>query len=67
MTWNGRLHNRPADDAWANGIELIYRKLQTILEAEGVTRIQAEGQLFDPNFHEAISQEPERRAWRAGT
>jgi molecular chaperone GrpE len=49
---------RPADLAWADGVELIYRKLQTILEAEGVKRIEAEGQMFDPNFHEAISQEP---------
>ncbi len=49
---------RPADLAWAEGIELIYRKWQSILEAEGVKRIEAEGQPFDPNFHEAISQEP---------
>jgi molecular chaperone GrpE len=49
---------RPADLAWAEGIELIYRKLQSILEAEGLKRIEAEGQMFDPNFHEAISQEP---------
>ncbi len=52
------LQNRPADDAWAGGIELIQRKLQAILEAEGVKRIDAEGLPFDPNFHEAISQEP---------
>jgi molecular chaperone GrpE len=49
---------RPADLPWADGIELIYRKLQTILENEGVKRIPAEGQPFDPNFHEAITQEP---------
>jgi molecular chaperone GrpE len=52
------LQNRPADDAWASGIELIARKLQNILEAEGVKRIMAEGVEFDPNFHEAISHEP---------
>jgi len=52
------LQNRPADDAWANGIELIVRKLQNMLESEGVKRIQAEGSEFDPNFHEAISHEP---------
>ncbi|MBI5964772.1 MAG: nucleotide exchange factor GrpE [Chloroflexi bacterium] len=52
------LQNRPADDAWASGIELIARKLQNILEAEGVKRIVAEGAAFDPNFHEAISHEP---------
>ena len=48
----------PADLAWADGIELIHRKLQDILAAEGLQRIQAEGQPFDPNFHEAITQEP---------
>ena len=49
---------RPADLAWAEGIDLIYRKWQTLLEGEGVTRIAAEGQPFDPNFHEAVTQEP---------
>lgn len=51
----------PTDDngaAWTEGLELIYRKLQGILEAEGIQRIEAEGQMFDPNFHEAISHEP---------
>ena len=51
------LQNRPADDAWANGIELITRKLQNILNSEGLKRIEAEGLPFDPNFHEAISHE----------
>ncbi|RJP50786.1 MAG: nucleotide exchange factor GrpE [Anaerolineaceae bacterium] len=52
------LQNRPDDDAWAGGIELIVRKLQTIIESEGVKRIEAKGAAFDPNFHEAISHEP---------
>jgi molecular chaperone GrpE len=52
------LQNRPANDAWAGGIDLIQRKLQAILEAEGITRIEAEGTPFDPNLHEALSQEP---------
>ena len=52
------LQNRPADNGWADGIELIARKLQNLLEAEGVKRIEAEGLEFDPNFHEAISHEP---------
>jgi len=51
------LQNRPADDAWANGIELIARKLQNILDSEGVKRIEAEGEEFNPHFHEAISHE----------
>jgi molecular chaperone GrpE len=46
-----------ASTEWAQGIELIYRKLLSLLEAEGVTKIEAEGQPFDPNLHEAISHE----------
>lgn len=55
------LNNRPKDGegaVWANGIELIYRKFLMSLEADGVKSMQAEGQMFDPNLHEAISQEP---------
>ena len=42
---------------WADGIELIYRKLQKILEAEGIVRMPAETEVFDPVRHEAISHE----------
>jgi molecular chaperone GrpE len=55
------LKNSPQDGEgvkWAAGIELIYRKLLNLLEAEGVTAMEAEGEEFDPNLHEAISQEP---------
>lgn len=53
------LKNRPAnvDAQWLEGIKLIYKKLMGILEAEGVKRIPAEGAMFDPNLHEAISHE----------
>ncbi len=53
------MQNRPADNAWANGIELIARKLQNMLAAEGLKRIEAEGVEFNPTFHEAISHEPD--------
>lgn len=52
--------NRPAEneaEAWADGIELIHVKLKAILEDEGVELILAEGDTFDPNFHEAITYE----------
>ena len=52
------LQNRPADDSWANGIELVARKFQNILDMEDVKKIEAKGKAFDPNFHEAISHEP---------
>jgi molecular chaperone GrpE len=53
------LQTKPSDSgAWTSGIELIQKKLVSILEAEGVKKIEAQGTLFDPNFHEAISHEP---------
>jgi molecular chaperone GrpE len=42
---------------WAAGIDLVYRKFVTALEAEGVKTMDAQGQAFDPNMHEAISHE----------
>ncbi len=42
---------------WAEGIDLIYRKFQNILENENVKRIPADEAEFDPNLHEAISHE----------
>ena len=54
------LKNCPSDGEggdWAKGIELIYRKLMTILDKEGVTPMKALGETFDPNLHEAISQD----------
>ena len=47
----------PAGAAWAHGIELIARKLLSILESEGVERIYQNKVQFDPNIHEAISGE----------
>jgi molecular chaperone GrpE len=54
------LSNRPQEGdgaAWANGVELVYRKFSAILEAEGVKPMEAEGAYFDPNLHEALSSE----------
>ena len=50
-------NNADSNHAWAEGIELIYQKLQAILASEGIEPIPAEGEIFDPNFHEAISYE----------
>ncbi|MBN2044511.1 MAG: nucleotide exchange factor GrpE [Anaerolineales bacterium] len=57
--FNRALQDRPTEGEageWANGMELIFRKMQTILESENVTLMQVEGEMFDPNLHEAISQ-----------
>lgn len=58
------MKDKPAADSsaevlhkWAEGLSLIHRKFQTTLEAENVTRIEALGQAFDPQLHEAITHE----------
>lgn len=47
-----------AHDAWIEGVRLVERKLRGVLESEGVTPIEAVGQPFDPNLHEAVAHEP---------
>jgi molecular chaperone GrpE len=53
----GALPADQADGEWANGFRLIQRKLQALLESEGVTTIVAEGQRFDPALHFAVTHE----------
>jgi molecular chaperone GrpE len=52
--------NRPKDGdgaIWAEGIDLIHKKLIGAFEADGVKMIETDGKYFDPNLHEAISHE----------
>lgn len=55
------LKNRPAgkdNTGWVDGIELIYHKLLNLIKNQGVERMDVNpGDTFDPNFHEAITQE----------
>ena len=46
-----------AHDAWIEGVKLVERKLRGVLDSEGVTAIEAVGQPFDPNVHEAVAHE----------
>lgn len=43
--------------AWAQGVQLIEKKLTSFLEREGVTPIDAVGKPFDPSVHEAVATE----------
>jgi molecular chaperone GrpE len=43
--------------SWVDGIRLIWRKLQTTLEAQGLSEIKAVGEPFDPHLHEAVRQD----------
>lgn len=46
---------RLAGMTWLEGLHLIHRKFQALLEMNGVTEIEADGQDFDPNVHEAVT------------
>jgi molecular chaperone GrpE len=45
-------------DALLQGVEMVRRQFIAKLEGFGVTRIDAQGQAFDPTLHEAISSVP---------
>jgi molecular chaperone GrpE len=54
------LASMPEDEknsAWAQGVQLIEKKLTALLEREGVTPVEALGQPFDPTVHEAVATE----------
>ena len=44
------------DGAFAAGMNMIYKQMMTELEGLGVKPIEAVGQEFDPNFHNAVMQ-----------
>ena len=43
-----------ANNSWLEGVKLIQRKLENLLQSEGVTEIEAMGAEFDPMEHEAL-------------
>ncbi|ADH99871.1 nucleotide exchange factor GrpE [Salisediminibacterium selenitireducens] len=47
-----------SDDAKSllKGVEMVYNQIGQALEKEGITPIEAVGQPFDPNLHQAIMQ-----------
>ncbi|MCH8814505.1 MAG: nucleotide exchange factor GrpE [Chloroflexi bacterium] len=48
------LDARLAGLTWCDGMRLIHRKLEMLLDNAGVTPIQADGKKFDPKYHEAV-------------
>ena len=45
-----------ADEAWVEGVKLVYRKFTDELKKLGLSEIEAEGK-FDPNLHNAVLSE----------
>ncbi|MBV9790155.1 MAG: nucleotide exchange factor GrpE [Chloroflexi bacterium] len=46
-----------AETSWFNGLQGMQRKLQMVLEGEGVKPIEALGEPFNPHFHDAVMHE----------
>ncbi len=45
-----------SDEAFVNGMQMIYKQMTDELDKIGVKPIEAVGQPFDPNFHNAVMQ-----------
>lgn len=51
--------NKSADNGQNKGVELIYNKLADTLQSQGLSKIElTQGEVFDAEFHEAITQIP---------
>ncbi|MDN6161266.1 MAG: nucleotide exchange factor GrpE [Atopostipes sp.] len=49
-----------------NGVKMVLEGFNRALTAVNVEEIQAEGQTFDPNYHEAIAQVPAEEGQESG-
>lgn len=41
-------------EAFYEGVNLIYKQLMEILEAQGLEKIKAQGEKFDPSYHQGV-------------
>lgn len=50
--------NEKNGESYKKGIELIFQQLENLLKKEGVQKIEALNQEFDPQYHEALAHVP---------
>ena len=50
----GTVEEEDRNDSFVQGMEMVYKKLMAALENIGVKPIEAVGQEFDPDFHNAV-------------
>ncbi len=48
-----------ADQPWVQGIQLVARRLVSVLEQLGVRQVGKPGEMFDPHWHEAVTVQPQ--------
>mgnify|MGYP001275466931 CR=1 FL=1 len=54
-------------DSLAKGVDMIHRQLLQLLENEGLKAIEAVGQPFNPEYHEAVMQVSAEEGVESGT
>lgn len=47
-----------SEEAFSEGVLLVYNKLNTILNNKGLKKMESTGEVFDPELHEAITKIP---------
>jgi molecular chaperone GrpE len=47
--------------ALLEGIKMVHKNLEKLLEKEGLERLDCVGQVFDPNLHEVLAQVPTKK------
>ena len=47
-----------SEEAFSEGVLLVYNKLNTILNGKGLKKMETTGEVFDPEMHEAITKIP---------
>lgn len=51
------LESECKDDAYRDGMKMIFEQMLGILQDAGLEEIEAQGEDFDPNFHHAVMQD----------
>lgn len=47
-----------SSEVFSEGVALVYNKLHGIMKSKGVTAMESNGESFDPELHEAITEIP---------
>lgn len=45
-------------ETFSEGIQLLYHKLQSVLKQKGLQKMESNGEVFDPELHEAVTEIP---------
>jgi len=53
-----QLEKTEGNEAAMEGVQLIFNKMMTYLKTKGLERIEAKGEVFDTEFHEAVTMFP---------